>query len=84
MAAAVLVSASGPARDAFRDLFDALPVGAVLFDPCPDGFLAFNDAARAPLDCFASRRSPEYLHLYGLSQDAVHEPHEAWIRRLHP
>jgi len=34
---------------AFWALFDALPVGVVLFDPDGDGFLAFNDAACAQL-----------------------------------
>ncbi|MEO6269008.1 MAG: PAS domain-containing protein, partial [Lautropia sp.] len=33
---------------------------------------------------FSSHRSPEYLKLYGLPQEAADEPHEAWIRRLHP
>jgi PAS domain-containing protein len=39
---------TGPAR-AFLALFEALPVGAVLFDPDTDGFVAFNDAACAQL-----------------------------------
>ncbi|RPH45732.1 MAG: PAS domain S-box protein [Burkholderiales bacterium] len=52
------------ARDtAFRHLFEALPVGAVLFDPAGDGFLAFNDAACAQLgygrDEFARLRLAE-------------------------
>ncbi len=33
---------------------------------------------------FSSHRSPEYLKLYGLPQEAADEPHEAWVRRLHP
>jgi PAS domain S-box-containing protein len=193
MAAAVTVPVGRPGRDAFRDLFDALPVGAVLFDPADDGFLAFNDAACAQLgydragfaglrlsdvdasgdaahlarrralhpgvpprrfatlqrardgglrhvdvtvQCieldgravgfaiwhdvtdreralaalrereaelarvqrigqlggfeidlrsgFVNRRSPEYLRLHRLPAAAAHEPHEAWVRRLHP
>jgi PAS domain S-box-containing protein len=187
----------GPSHDAdaFGRLFDALPAGAVLFDPDDDGFLAFNDAACAQLGhdratfarlrladivadgdvgpylarrralrpgapperftavqraadgtqrqvevtvlgveiggrrlgCavwrdltesgrvaerlrereaelarvqrigqlggfeidltggrFANRRFPEYLRLHGLPPDATREPHEAWVRRLHP
>ncbi|HMN78841.1 MAG TPA: PAS domain-containing protein, partial [Burkholderiaceae bacterium] len=31
-----------------------------------------------------NRRSPEYLKLHGLGADDVNEPHEAWVRRLHP
>jgi PAS domain S-box-containing protein len=191
--------ATGLARDAepsaFWALFDALPVGAVLFDPLDDGFVAFNDAACAQLgydreafgrlrlsdidaapaldahlqrrralqpgvapqrfqtrqrardggvrhvdvtvqcivldgrrlgyavwhdvtdreaaarllrereaelarvqrigqlggfevdlrgDGFVNRRSPEYLHLHDLPAESAHEPHEAWVRRLHP
>ena len=33
---------------------------------------------------FRNRRSPEYLRLHGLPPDAVHEPHEAWVQRVHP
>ncbi|HYF58401.1 MAG TPA: ATP-binding protein [Burkholderiaceae bacterium] len=33
---------------------------------------------------FANRRSPEYLRLHGLPAEAAHEPHENWVRRLHP
>ena len=33
---------------------------------------------------FPSRRSPEYLHLHGVSPDATNETHEDWVRRLHP
>jgi PAS domain S-box-containing protein len=33
---------------------------------------------------FVNRRSPEYLHLHELPAEAVSEPHEAWVRRLHP
>ena len=33
---------------------------------------------------FNNHRSPEYLTLHGLPADAVNEPHEAWVRRLHP
>ena len=29
-------------------------------------------------------RSPEYLALHGLPAESVHEPHEDWVRRLHP
>jgi PAS domain S-box-containing protein len=188
-----LVHGAGPS--AFRALFDALPVGAVLFDPLDDGFVAFNDAACVQLghdresfarlrladidvaptpdlhlerrralvpgaaperfqtrqrardgslrhvdvtvQCivldgrclgyavwhdvtdresgarllrereaelarvqrigqlggfevdlrgagFVNRRSPEYLHLHELPVEAVSEPHEGWVRRLHP
>jgi PAS domain S-box-containing protein len=193
MAAAIPVPAGATGRDAFRDLFDGLPMGAVLFDPADDGFLAFNDAACTQLgydrasfarlrlsdvdasgaavhlarrralrpgvppqrfptlqrardgalrhvdvtvQCieidgravgyavwhdvtdreralaalrereaelarvqrigqlggfeidlrtgFANRRSPEYLRLHRLPAEAAREPHEAWVRRLHP
>ncbi|HMS80873.1 MAG TPA: ATP-binding protein [Burkholderiaceae bacterium] len=193
MPAAATTPVEPPGRDAFRDLFDALPIGAVLFDPATDGFLAFNDAACAQLGYdreafaalrlsdvdasdgvdplarrralrpgappqrfstlhrtrggelrhvdvtvrgivldgrtvgfgvwhdvtererataalrereaelarvqrigqlggfeidlrtgFANRRSPEYLQLHRLPDEAMHEPHEAWVRRLHP
>ena len=33
---------------------------------------------------FSSLRSPEYLELHNLPPEAVNEPHEAWVRRLHP
>src|SRR5439155_26451975 len=33
---------------------------------------------------FRRRRSPEYLQLHGLPQDAASEPHGDWLRRLHP
>jgi PAS domain S-box-containing protein len=33
---------------------------------------------------FRSRRSPEYLRLHGLPDDAIEEPHEGWLSRLHP
>lgn len=33
---------------------------------------------------FANHRSPEYLRLHQLGDDATNEPHEAWVRRLHP
>ncbi len=33
---------------------------------------------------FANRRSPEYLRLHGLTADAAFEPHEDWVRRIHP
>jgi hypothetical protein len=33
---------------------------------------------------FQNRRSPEYLLIHGLPPDAVNEPHEDWVRRLHP
>ncbi|HEY8614147.1 MAG TPA: PAS domain-containing protein, partial [Roseomonas sp.] len=29
-------------------------------------------------------RSPEYLALHGLGAEAAEEPHEAWVRRIHP
>jgi PAS domain S-box-containing protein len=35
-------------------------------------------------DDFPSRRSPEYLHLHGMSLDATYETHEDWVQRLHP
>src|ERR1700716_2338239 len=33
---------------------------------------------------FHNRRSPEYLLIHGLSPDAVNEPHDDWVRRIHP
>jgi PAS domain S-box-containing protein len=33
---------------------------------------------------FRRRRSPEYLLIHGLPQDAVSETHEDWLRRVHP
>ena len=33
---------------------------------------------------FANHRSPEYLRLHQLTDEATHEPHEAWVQRLHP
>ena len=33
---------------------------------------------------FSNHRSPEYLRLHQLGDDATHEPHEAWVQRLHP
>ncbi len=33
---------------------------------------------------FRNRRSPEYLRLHGLPEDATHETHEAWVARIHP
>jgi PAS domain S-box-containing protein len=33
---------------------------------------------------FRRRRSPEYLLIHGLPQDAVSESHEDWLRRVHP
>jgi PAS domain S-box-containing protein len=33
---------------------------------------------------FHNRRSPEYLRLHNLPDDATGEPHDAWVRRLHP
>ncbi len=35
-------------------------------------------------DGFSGRRSPEYLHLYGLPPEAAIESHNAWVKRLHP
>jgi PAS domain S-box-containing protein len=35
-------------------------------------------------DGFRSRRSPEYLHIHGLSRSAVNESYEEWARRVHP
>jgi PAS domain S-box-containing protein len=35
-------------------------------------------------DGFNNRRSPEYLRLHGLPPEAENEPHEAWVRRIHP
>ncbi|PTM51878.1 PAS domain-containing protein [Phreatobacter oligotrophus] len=32
---------------------------------------------------FRNRRSPEYLQLHGLPEDATHETHEAWVARIH-
>jgi PAS domain S-box-containing protein len=36
------------------------------------------------VDGFHNRRSPEYLRLHGLPPEAHDEPHEAWVRRVHP
>ena len=36
------------------------------------------------LDDFAARRSPEYLQIYGLPDEAAVESHAAWVQRLHP
>ena len=40
------------------------------------------------VDCrdgeFHSRRSPEYLSIHGLPPGDINDPHEAWVRRLHP
>jgi PAS domain S-box-containing protein len=33
---------------------------------------------------FRNRRSPEYLLIHGLPPEAVNEPHEDWVRRIHP
>lgn len=33
---------------------------------------------------FRNRRSPEYLRLHALPPDATTEPHDGWVRRLHP
>ena len=33
---------------------------------------------------FHNRRSPEYLLIHGLPPEAVDEPHEDWVRRIHP
>jgi PAS domain S-box-containing protein len=33
---------------------------------------------------FASRRSPEYLNIHGLSPQAANETHNDWVQRLHP
>jgi PAS domain S-box-containing protein len=33
---------------------------------------------------FHNRRSPEYLIIHGLPPHAVNEPHEDWVRRVHP
>ncbi len=33
---------------------------------------------------FLNHRSPEYLALHGLGPDAVNEPHDAWVSRVHP
>jgi two-component system CheB/CheR fusion protein len=33
---------------------------------------------------FANNRSPEYLRLHQLTDESIHEPHEAWVQRLHP
>ena len=33
---------------------------------------------------FDKQRSPEYVKLHGLPADAIVEPHDAWVRRLHP
>jgi PAS domain S-box-containing protein len=33
---------------------------------------------------FQNRRSPEYLLIHGLPPSAVNEPHEDWVRRVHP
>jgi PAS domain S-box-containing protein len=35
-------------------------------------------------DGFRNRRSPEYLIIHGLGPDAVNEPHEDWVNRIHP
>ncbi|WP_018259705.1 PAS domain-containing protein [Methylobacterium sp. WSM2598] len=33
---------------------------------------------------FRNRRSPEYLRIHGLPQDAARETHEEWVGRIHP
>jgi PAS domain S-box-containing protein len=33
---------------------------------------------------FRNRRSPEYLLIHGLPQEAAEESHEDWVRRIHP
>jgi PAS domain S-box-containing protein len=33
---------------------------------------------------FRNHRSPEYLALHGLGPEAANEPHDAWVRRVHP
>jgi hypothetical protein len=33
---------------------------------------------------FKNVRSPEYLVVHGLPPAATHEPHEAWVARIHP
>lgn len=33
---------------------------------------------------FHNRRSPEYLIIHGLPPEAANEPHEDWVRRIHP
>jgi len=33
---------------------------------------------------FWNHRSPEYLELHGLGPESVNEPHDAWLRRVHP
>lgn len=33
---------------------------------------------------FVNRRSPEYLAIHGLPPESADEPHEAWVRRMHP
>ncbi|MDB5626336.1 MAG: hybrid sensor histidine kinase/response regulator [Tardiphaga sp.] len=35
-------------------------------------------------DGFQNRRSPEYLIIHGLPQDATNETHEDWVQRIHP
>ncbi|WP_073136937.1 PAS domain-containing protein [Muricoccus roseus] len=40
------------------------------------------DAAGVP--GFHNHRSPEYLALHGLGPEAAEEPHEEWVRRIHP
>jgi PAS domain S-box-containing protein len=33
---------------------------------------------------FQNHRSPEYLRLHALPPEAADEPHDAWVKRLHP
>ncbi len=35
-------------------------------------------------DGFRNRRSPEYLAIHGLPPEAKGEPHQDWVRRIHP
>ena len=42
--------------------------------------MVFQPACRAA----RNRRSPEYLRLHGLPENAANETHEAWVARIHP
>ena len=33
---------------------------------------------------FRNRRSPEYLIIHGLPEEAANETHEDWVNRVHP
>ena len=72
---------AGTGDAAFRHLFEALPVGAVLFDPSSDGFVAFNDAACAQLGY--DRAAFATLRLADVDAGADAATHLARRRALH-